>query len=49
MAIAKQCDRCGKFYNFYLASDADIHKGTNMYNALKRVQMNRTSTYMFSD
>jgi hypothetical protein len=43
MAIAKQCDRCGKFYSYYLASGDDI------YNALKRVQMNRTGSYVLSD
>lgn len=49
MAIAKQCDRCGKFYNYYLTSGADVHEGDDMYNALKRVQMNRTGSYVLSD
>lgn len=34
MAIVKQCDRCGKFYNPYPMSN-----NPNMYNALRRVQM----------
>lgn len=34
MAIVKQCDRCGKFYNPY-----PISNKPQMYNALRRVKM----------
>lgn len=37
MSIAKQCDRCGKFYGYYITSDA------GKYNALKRVNMTDTA------
>lgn len=42
MAIAKKCDRCGKFYGYYITSDA------GKYNALKRVNMNMTDTAALS-
>lgn len=42
MAIVKQCDRCGKFYNPYPMSN-----NPNMYNALRRVQMTDSNMNIF--
>lgn len=42
MAIVKQCDRCGKFYNHYPT------EGPSMYNALRRIKMNDIDTFVRS-
>ena len=42
MAIAKQCDRCGKFYNPYPMSN-NPNNNPNMYNALRRIRMNNSN------